>query len=764
MRDKSKFKWSDLLDLAAMTIPEVGKGLGETLYHHQEREGKELEEILKRQKEQAKEEERLLKKQLEEKKLEERILAKELKEQKKWYEKKGLIKTADTKALEKGLHDVRQEILSLISSPMVEPQEFLSPMERNRTPSKPAEAPTEAKELLTEPPTRKSISKEEEKRQADSLLNFMKKADQNLGDIFPSTVSGVMEMGEGLTGILGLKKAKEGIRSGKEKYEEAVVKDRNSWGAKTGRFLGEMLIPMGAPAKLFKWAKRGAPLVRALSSGGLYGALSAESQDENPAEGALIGAGTGGVIHGLGSAAGKMFGKKKLAKELQAMKKDATLKAEEDILHAADLMGEKATIGEIVGSEKAVSKMKDYPKRLEKIEERLKEKAGNLAETIPQNEKLKLYENLEKHKTNVTEEANKLYDVVKESGIGQENILDRRTMQRWVNAIKEVLPHTKGLPSLKGTKIASAKNIQEVEELLMHAPRGPKEFKQYMIAHEDKLPYAEDFLKFRSKIRGLQAKADSSNKQALDILNNSLDKIIEDVDVQGTLAKASKNYAAITAPVKQASLDEAITAVKFPEAAKGAPKVSSIFGKQSTANSQFFEQLTTEDKNRVIGGFIQEAFEKKGKEHPSRALHEAWHMLPDYIKHTDDKAVQEILRGLKTIAQKNKTLSSLQQTTNASIGSRKEARQIGSFIRNLAYLGSLSSGEPTITAAVAAGHLGTKGTKAMLNKAYRSRTGQKNLKYFLRPELLDEIIAQEEGKYSRPMAKALILGRDVDRE
>ena len=77
-------------------------------------------------------------------------------------------------------------------------------------------------------------------------------------------------------------------------------------------------------------------------------------------------------------------------------------------------------------------------------------------------------------------------------------------------------------------------------------------------------------------------------------------------------------------------------------------------------------------------------------------------------------------------------------------------------------MGSLVSGEPTITATVAAGHLGTKGGKSLLNKAYRSRTGQKNLKYFLRPELLDEIIAQEEGKYSRPIAKALILGREQE--
>ena len=79
-------------------------------------------------------------------------------------------------------------------------------------------------------------------------------------------------------------------------------------------------------------------------------------------------------------------------------------------------------------------------------------------------------------------------------------------------------------------------------------------------------------------------------------------------------------------------------------------------------------------------------------------------------------------------------------------------------------MASLFSGEPTIAAGVASGHLGTKGTKALLNKAYRSRTGQKNLKYFLRPELLEEIIAKEEGKYSRPMAKALTLGRDWEKE
>ena len=79
-------------------------------------------------------------------------------------------------------------------------------------------------------------------------------------------------------------------------------------------------------------------------------------------------------------------------------------------------------------------------------------------------------------------------------------------------------------------------------------------------------------------------------------------------------------------------------------------------------------------------------------------------------------------------------------------------------------MGSLFSGNPSITATVAAGDLGTKGAKALLNKLYRSRTGSKNLKYFLRPELLEEIIAKEEGKYSRPMAKALILGGGLERE
>ena len=760
MSDKSKFRWSDLLDLAAITIPEVGKGLGETLYHHQQREAQSFQEELKRQKELAKEEEKLLKKQLEDKKLEERIISKELKEQKKWYEKKGVIKTAETKALEKRAKEVRQEILSLIENPLLQDQEAFSPMKRNNAFSEEGGLPLTEEE----PPAKKTISKEEEERQADKLLDVMNHLGQNFGDIIPSTLSGVMEMGEGLTGILGLKKAKEGIRSGKELYENFAVEDRNSWGAKTGRFIGEMLTPLGAPAKLFKWAKRGAPLLRALASGGLYGGIAAEAQDKDALEGALLGAGTGGTIHGLGSVAGKALGKKKLAKELKAMRSDATLKGEADILNAAELMGEKATIGEVVGSEKAVRRMKDYPKRLEKIEERLKEKAGGLAESIPQNEKLKLYGNLEKHKANVTEEASKLYDVVKESGIATDNILDRKTMQRWVHALKEVLPHTKGLPNLKGTKIASSKNLKEIENLLSTAPHSPEEFRRFMIAHEDKLPYAEDFLKFRSKIHALQSKADSTNKQALDILDNSLEKIIKDVDVKGTLAKASKNYAAVTAPVKQAPLEEAITSVKFPEASKGAPKVSTIFGKHSTANSQFFEQLSTEDKKRVIGGFIEEAFDKKGKEHPSRALHEAWHMLPDYIKLTDDKSVQNILRELKTIAQKNKTLSSLQQTTNTSIGSRREGRNIGSFIRNFGYLASLLSGEPTIAAGVAAGHLGIKGTKALLNKAYRSRTGQKNLKYFLRPELLEEIIAKEEGKYSRPIAKSLILGGGLEGE
>ena len=786
MTKKGKFKWSDLLELGAVAIPEIGRGLGETLHHAQERELKELATASKEQK-------KLVEEHLKNLKLEKSTLKDQLKNQKPWYENK-FIKGKSTKEIENLINDINQEILLSLENPLIPPserQEFekeifnfqeapkikeeipqfphIKEKELEKTKSK-KEIYKEAKrnlDFLNEDnlflhgemgvETTKDKRTEKEKEQADQLLNFMKRTGKNYNDFTLSILPGMMEMGEGATGIVGAKDAKQWIRDKKYKYEEALDIDRNSLSARGGRFLGEMLVPMGAPAKLFKWAGKAAPLLKALTAGGAFGAVASEAQDENPLKGALYGASTGAIMHGLGSTLSKVFGKKKMAKELAAIKKDATLKTEEEILHAADLMGKKATIGEIVGSEKAVQRMKKGGvKRLENIEGHLKEEAGKLAEKIPQNEKISLYQNLEGLKKNVTEEANQLYDVVKESGIGNENILDRKTISSWINALKEVMPHTKGLPNLKGTGIASPKAIQELEYLLMDAPKEPKAFRDFVITHEDRLPYAEDFLKFRRKIHKLQEKSDSTNKQALDILNNNLDKIIKDIDVQGSLAKADKNYATKTSPFKQDSLKEAITSGKFTEASKGAPKISTIFAKQSPANSQLFEQLPTADKKRVIGGFVEEAFEKRGKEHPSRAINEAWHMIPDYIKLTDDKELQQILKGIKAIAQKNKTLSSLQQTTNASIGSRSEGRKANAFMRTGAYGGSLLSGKPSVTAGLAVADLGIKGSKMALNKAYRSRTAQKNLKYYLKPELLEEIIQKEEGRYTRPISRALI--------
>ena len=50
-----------------------------------------------------------------------------------------------------------------------------------------------------------------------------------------------METGEGLSGILGAEGLKQKIRSGKEKYEEAVgVDDRDAANAQGGRLLGDI--------------------------------------------------------------------------------------------------------------------------------------------------------------------------------------------------------------------------------------------------------------------------------------------------------------------------------------------------------------------------------------------------------------------------------------------------------------------------------------------------------------------------------------------
>ena len=292
----------------------------------------------------------------------------------------------------------------------------------------------------------------------------------------------------------------------------------------------------------------------------------------------------------------------------------------------------------------------------------------------------------------------------------------------------------------------------------MVAPDDPKSFQKFVIESKGVLPNADGFLKYKSQIKKLLKNPDSKSFQTLETLNKSLDEIIENLDPKGLYKKASENYAIKKAPFKTNEIKGAINSGKFKEKHKGAPSVTDTFKKQSPENSQVFEQLALEDKERVIAGFVEDSLESKHKSEPARAIHEAWHNLPKYIKETDDKKIQAILQELETIASKNQTLSSIQQATNDNIGSRKAVSNILKWVRGLGYSASLVSGNTPLAGIAFLGEMGTRGGKSALQKSYLKKTGQRNLKYYMKPELLERKISEQERALHPSKKTALYEG------
>jgi hypothetical protein len=471
------------------------------------------------------------------------------------------------------------------------------------------------------------------------------------------------------------------------------------------------------------------------ATGAGYGALYGGGDPDSM----KIGAALGGALHtALGAKASKA------QKELQKIKGRANVKDPEEILKRAKLMGKEATIPEIVGDEKLINELKrDTSKanisRMEAIEGNIKKASQKAEEAFPKKETLDLYRNLEGLQKEVRAETDRLYGVVKETGVGKEAILDRSTMTDWVKAMKEAAPNIKGLPKMKPTGGTATKQyLNSMDMVISRSPTDQKGYRDFMLHNVDQLPTATDFLDFGSKIRKMLEKADSSQVVGLTNLKASLDRIVEKAGSSSSLKKAKTHYATKGASLNQTEIGKAIKAGKFSASEKGKPSISQVFGKQSIENSQLFEQLPPKDKQRVIGAFVEEVL-KTGEKHPARVIQEVWKKLPDYIKETSDAVIQKILKEMETIAHTNKTLSSLQQSTTSSIGSRQSVEKLRGSIRPAFYGGSLLSGHPTVTGAVAVADASIKGSGKIRNAALRRRLSQKNLKYYLKPELLAEM-------------------------
>lgn len=480
------------------------------------------------------------------------------------------------------------------------------------------------------------------------------------GDVLRSIPSSTIELLEGGAGLAGKEDLKEKIREDKLAFENIIgVRDRNSAEAKTGRIIGDIIDPIGKVTKVAK----GLPLIKRLAQAssklpksirfmgnlakntakaGTYGAIQSEINDEDPVKGALV---AGGVGAGLNLA---FTGAPKLAKKMyQKTAKGARYKNPEEIISREKLMGEKALI----------------PMR--GVEENIERESRKFAQSLPteKEEIIPLYQNIENLFQEASEQGGKLYDTTKEMGVGKEAILPKGTIKRWINAIRRVDTDVKGLNKLKG----NGGKIDNIEHLLMFAPENPNEYEKFVRENYKELPLADDFLRFLSDINE-RIEGKPSDISYLKALRRDLNEIVSQSDPEGTLKKAKKFWRLNVVPLDQKPFQEARTSGVFKESEKGRPKVSTVFSKQSGDNSMAFEKLSTQDKKRVLGAFVKE---NSGKEKlHTRAISDAYEKLPDYIKETNDPVIRKLVKDMESINNTTKTLSSLQQATTESIGSR----------------------------------------------------------------------------------------------
>lgn len=589
-----------------------------------------------------------------------------------------------------------------------------------------------------------------EKEKGDQLLSWMTGGRGT--DFLKSIPSAWLEAGEGLSGLLGAKDLKQKIREGKQAYEEKVgIADRDALNAQAGRLAGDIINPLGLIGKALKLPKlisKVPSFLKHLGSGSLYGAIQAEKDDEDPLTGAAIGAGASAILQGVG----KGLSQAKKGK-FEKIKKGATFTEPQEILQRTEVMGKGVTIPELVGDETLINKIKKdnsvfNKNRMGKIERNIKENAKKQMGELPKGEEelMELYGNLKDVRKEAGEATASLYDVVKESGIGSEGLLEKPMLKEWIQAIKRSQGEIKGLPKMK----PNGAHIKDIEKLLMIAPDDPKAYRAFYIQNANHLPTAGDFLKYRSKVKNMLEKSGSAEVEGLTNLSENIERIIEGVDTTSSLAKANKAYKTKIAPLNQKDVKSAMTAASFAESKEGRPKISKVFGEQSNENNLVFKQLPTEDKKRVIGAFLEENL--KNEKNPARAMLETWKKLPDYIKLTDDPEIKKIIEGMHSLSQVNQTLSSMQRSTTTDIGSRQaidKAMKIGKW---LGYGGSIFV-NPTLTAGLGLVEGLAKGGMAARHALLRKGVGQKQLKHYLKPELLDELYSRKISHLQKPIIK-----------
>lgn len=572
------------------------------------------------------------------------------------------------------------------------------------------------------------------------------KAHKPIREINKSMVKGLSNMGKGALKLAfapmpDIKNEIDVISENLgKKYNEKMGIKEGSWEDMLGTNLGEMMFPVGGVLKGAKWLPK---IGKAMLGGGLFGALKASADNENIPKEAL----TGAAISRVGSkVAGKLAkrGSKAKLKKFEDIRKGAHITDPEEILKQAEILAEGATIAEAVQNPYYTEKLRGMTSRSNKarmkgMSESISKAVGNFEKEFP-NEPRKVFDSINKNFSKAVEDSNLLYDTAKEIGIGQEGILNPKTLKAYATLSTDF----PGAPPLKMRKGSIDKINQEIKRFVSFSmPRNAvdsngnltKDYKNWYIQNFDELPNAEDLLKFRKAVKSIPR--DTPYRANVEQLEREFGDLVEKNDPTGKMKKAIKNYAEKVAPYQnQKEFAKEVKNLKYSDTIDPALK---FFEKDTYEVERIFNDLSKEDKRRVIAGLIN-ARKSYPKETLSRAIARENKRLPSYMRNSKDPEVKKMVKEFESLSSANKALTGI-QTAMKDKGSATEVKR---GVKKVApFLAGYAARNPAAATLMGGAYIGRKGYEKALLKQLSAK---KNLKYYLKPELLEAIANKKEGR------------------
>ena len=531
-----------------------------------------------------------------------------------------------------------------------------------------------------------------------------------------------------------------------KKYQQAAdIKDPNSRGSKTGRFLGE------AAGDYVLSPGRGIPgIAGAMVDGAMIGSLE---DPENPLKGAGIGAAAGGFLHkALGVIATVPQSAKKWWLKWAKGKSHNSPETAERL--AKNFTGDEVSLGQLLDSPGMIQKertMGHVPfsgasKNVDAMIQDLERVSEDIALKFEKNPSL-VSKEIQQSEAYVNRLAKEEY----KKALGKE----AEELVLSPQDVNEILTNNYGYrPDIKhkvvGEKTLSnetlGKRWQEHQQMLENLWNSGNKEAYTKLYRDLKMPNFWDLHWFGSDLKKTALKLkrtpkiDSNTRSGLHNDEITFNTIVKNYDKNKEYKAATELYKEVVAPFKDLDLSAFhldIAEGKTPSFnffEKGGDKAKKIYGGMEYKGSKY-GGLSPKAKNAVLADVIDpqseklslRSFPEKTGRRGNKASSKTKHLLTE-----KEKLLME------DYGQLNRMLSDLQPEQKAP----KTGKALEKLVKPSA---TIAAGSATLKNPIT-GLLTGSGLVAnrLLSKSLRNR---KNLKYYLKPGLLDDIIRKKKLKH-----------------